>query len=344
MLSSPMADCLVVGPGGVGGYLAAVLAAGGLDVAVVARGAHADAIERGGLRLDDPQRPEAPPARVEVARSLDDAPAAAVVVLAVKHASLAQLAADLPAYLARCQDNAVALAVQNGVVHLDGPLAGAAPGRVLAGSVYIFSHLEEPGVVKVLGGPRLYRFGPLDSPDDALHQRAVEIARRWSAAGLLAAADEDGRRVCWEKLCLLAPLSGITALTGRTVGEFRELPEMMQTFRTLVEEVRQVAVAEGVPVDPGLVEVVAQGVASTDPEGRSSLHRDLAAGRDSELEVLLGDVVRRADSHGVPVPALRAVYAANRLRYGVDLPTARPGDPSEARRVFAAALQAEAQQ
>jgi len=332
-----MADCLVVGPGGVGGYLAAVLAQGGLDVAVVARGAHADAIERDGLRLEDPQRSDTP-ARVNVARSLTDAPPAAVVVLAVKHTSLTQLSAELPAYLDTCPAAAAVLAVQNGVVHLDGPLTQAAPGRLLVGSVYIFSHVEAPGLIKVLGGPRLYRFGPLDPTDDALRQRADAIAAQWSAAGLAVGADGDGRRVCWEKLCLLAPLSGVTALTGRTVGEFRELPDMMQTFRTLCEEVRQVAVADGVAVDPGLVEFVQQGIATTDADGRSSLYRDLVAGRDSEVEVLLGDVVRRADAHGVAVPALRAVYAATRVRYGVDVPGARPGDPEGSRRALTAAM------
>jgi 2-dehydropantoate 2-reductase len=338
-----MADCCVVGPGGVGGYLASVLAAGGLEVAVVARGAHADAIERDGLRLDDPQRPEAPPARVEVARTLAEAPPADVLVLAVKHPSLPALAAELPDYLARCPDGAAVLAVQNGVIHLDGPLASAAPGRLLAGSVYIFSHVEAPGLIAVVGGPRLYRFGPLDTADAALRGRASDIAARWSAAGLLAVADDDGRRVCWEKLCLLAPLSGMTALTARSVGEFRELPDAMLTFRTLVEEVRQVAVAGGVPVDATLVDFVVQGIASTDPAGRSSLSRDLADGRDSEIEVLLGDVVRRADAHGVAVPALRAVYAATRLRYGVDLPSAQPGDPEASARVFTAAMQGGAQ-
>jgi len=334
-----MADCCVVGPGGVGGYLAAILAAGGLDVAVVARGAHAEAIERDGLRLDDPQRASLAPARVTVARSLDEAPPAEVVVLAVKHPSLEALAGELPGYLDRCPPGAVALAVQNGVIHLDGPLTTEVPERLLVGSVYIFSHVEAPGLIQVLGGPRLYRFGPLDPGDTVLHARAEEIAARWSQAGLLAAADADGRRVCWEKLSLLAPLSGITALTARTVGEFRELPEMMQTFRTLCEEVRQVGVAEGVPIDPGMVEFAAAGIASTDAAGRSSLFRDLADGRASEIEVLLGDVVRRADAHGVPVPALRAVYAATRLRYGVDVPGAQPGDPEAAARVFSTALQ-----
>jgi len=232
--------------------------------------------------------------------------------------------------------------VQNGVAHLTGELATVAPERTLVGSVYIFSHVESPGVVQVLGGPRLYRFGPIQPGDGVLAARARALAERWGAAGLIAAADDDGPRVCWEKLCLLAPLSGLTALTARTVGEFRELPDMMLTFRTLCEEVRAVAVAGGVGVSADLVDFIVQGIAGTDPQGRSSLFRDLAQGRDSEIEVLLGDVVRRGDAAGVPVPAMRAVYAATRVRYGVDLPGARPGDP-ESTRVLTATLQGRAE-
>jgi len=335
-----MTDCCVVGPGGVGGYLAAVLAQGGLDVSVVARGAHGEAIARDGLRLVDPLRADAAPARVSVHATLDAAPPAGAVVLATKQRDLPDLVAALPAYLARCETGTPVLAVQNGVSHLSGPLATLPAAQVLVGSVYIFSHVEAPGVVRVLGGPRLYRFGPLEPAQTALAEKARDLAQRWSAAGLVAAADDDGRRVCWEKLCLLAPLSGITALTARTVGEFRELPDMMLTFRTLCEEVRAVAAADGVEVSAGVVDFIVQGISGTDPEGRSSLFRDLAQGRDSELEVLLGDVVRRGDAAGVPVPAMRTVYAATRVRYGVDLDGARPGDP-ESTRVLTAILQGE---
>ena len=42
----------VMGPGGVGGYFGARLAAAGNDVTFVARGTHLAAMRRGGLRLD----------------------------------------------------------------------------------------------------------------------------------------------------------------------------------------------------------------------------------------------------------------------------------------------------
>src|SRR3982074_2108274 len=107
-----MTDCCVVGPGGVGGYLAAVLAQGGLDVAVVARGATREAIARDGLRLLDPQRPDAPAARVAGGAVLADAARANCLVLAVKHPDLPALIAALPDYLAQCGDDTVVLAVQ----------------------------------------------------------------------------------------------------------------------------------------------------------------------------------------------------------------------------------------
>ena len=314
-----MVDCLVVGAGGVGGYLAALLAASGRDVAVVARGEHGAAIRRDGLRLDDPQRPEQPPVAVAVSAGLAEAPPAGVVVLGVKHADLPAVADSLPAYLAACPPDAVVVALQNGVVHLDGALAAASLGRLLAGAVYIFSEVAAPGVIRVIGGPRAYRVGPIGGEAE-LAGPCREVVAGWTAAGVAASAEADGRLVCWEKLTLLCPLSGLTALTGRTVGELRGVEAAMRTFRAIATEVAGTAGAEGVPVPADLPERAEIGIRLTDAGGRSSLWLDLSRGRPSELEVLLGDPLRRADRAGVPAPALRAVYAATRARWGVGMP------------------------
>jgi 2-dehydropantoate 2-reductase len=319
-----MFDCVVVGPGGVGGYLAAILATSGRSVGVVARGAHAQAIAERGLRLRDPQRSDIDAVVVRVDTALADAPAARVLVLAVKHPDLPGLSEVLPAYLRRCPDDAVVMVLQNGVVQLDSGLAEGTPGRLLGGAVYIFSDVVEPGVIRVIGGPRWYRFGPVDRDDAALAARARAVAEDWSAAGVAATAEDDGRRICWEKLCLLAPLSGLTAVTGRTVGELRQLNEAMATYVAVATEVAAVAAAEGVQVPDDLPQRAEVGIRSTDADGRSSLWLDLSRGRPSELEVLLGDPLRRAERHGVPTPALRAVYATTRARYAVELGVPAP--------------------
>lgn len=310
-------DHLIVGPGGVGGFLAAHLARSGRDVAVVARREHGAAIAARGLRLVDPDLPEGGlVARLAVAPTLDDAPPARVVVLAVKHPDLAALLDPLARYLLRCPLETVVVALQNGVAHLEGPLLEATGGRLLGGAVYIFSAVSAPGEVSVVGGPRLYRIGPVGS-DPVLGRRAADIVAAWRAAGVRAGVAPDGRQVAWEKLVLLAPLSGMTALTGRTVAELRSTPGVVDVFRRVAEEVAAIATAEGFPVASDVVEVAVTRLRTTDGEGRSSLWLDLTRGRPSEIDVLLGDPLRRARRHGVAAPALEVVEALTRARYGL---------------------------
>jgi 2-dehydropantoate 2-reductase len=269
--------------------------------------------------LRDPQCPEVDRVRVDVAGSLEEAPGASTVVLGVKHPDLPAITEGLGAYLARCPADALVVALQNGVVHLDGALAEAAGGRLCAGAVYIFSEVAEPGVVRVTGGPRWFRLGPADPGNAWAGERTQGVAADWSAAGIAASAEADGRQVCWEKLCLLAALSGVTALTGRTLGELRRLPDLMATVRAMAGEVAAVGRAEGMALAADIPDRVEAGLRSTDPEGRSSLWLDLSRGRPSEIDVLLGDPVRRGERHGVPVPTLRAIYATALARYGIGL-------------------------
>lgn len=313
-------DCVVVGPGGIGGHLTGRLLRGGAAVAVVARGEHGAAITRDGLSVSDPQDGAEPlVVHPQVAADLAEAPPARALVLATKARDLPALAEALPAWLDRAPHDALVVALQNGVAHLDGPLRRAAAGRFVAGSVYIFSAVTAPGRVVVTGGPRWYRLGPVPA-DPALQRRVAALVEEWRSRGVTADAEADGRRVVWEKLCVLAPLAALTALTERTVGELRSLDEALRTFRTLVEEIAAVGRAEGVSIDEDMPERCEAGLRATDAAGRSSLFLDLSRGRPSEVEDLLGDPLRRAESHDVATPVLRTVYAALRVRHGLAAP------------------------
>lgn len=308
-------DTLVVGAGGVGGHLAATLAAGGASVAVVARGANLSAISTEGLVLRDPLAPGLGPARLPAAESLGTAPTARRLALAVKHPALAGIAAELPAYLGRCPAPPAIVTLQNGVAQLDGPLRAVADSRLVVGAVYIFSHLAAPGVVEVTGGPRLYRLGAADPSQAAAVEAASASADAWSRAGLRVDLAADGRRLLWEKLAILAPLSGLTSLTSRTVGELRTSDAVLSVLAEMVDELVAIAAVEGVVLDEGFGTAAVELLRATDAAGRSSLHLDLSSGREGELEVLLGDPARRAARHGIPAPVLRTVYAATRARW-----------------------------
>ena len=137
----------VMGPGGVGGYFGARLAAAGNDVTFVARGAHLAAMRKSGLRLDseigklhlDP---------VQVVADAGEIAAADAIIFAVKMGDTESAARSLQPLVA---EGAAVFTFQNGVESAErvGRIVGA--GNVVPGVARIGSHISEPGVVKQIG-------------------------------------------------------------------------------------------------------------------------------------------------------------------------------------------------
>jgi 2-dehydropantoate 2-reductase len=129
------------------------------------------------------------------------------------------------------------------------------------------------------------------------------------AAGVVVSVSEDIRVALWEKLLFVGPMGMIGAATGMTVDRFRALADARALLVEAMEEVRSVALAQGARVPEGSV---AGALARLDalPEGSiSSMHRDLYAGRLSELNEQVGIVVRLASGAGLSVPVHRVLYA-----------------------------------
>jgi 2-dehydropantoate 2-reductase len=80
-------------------------------------------------------------------------------------------------------------------------------------------------------------------------------------------------------------------------------------FIEAVDEVRNVAVASGIPVAADYLDTLNTYVARLPPSTRSSLLIDLQQGKRIEVEALQGSVVRRGRKAGVPTPVMAALYA-----------------------------------
>jgi 2-dehydropantoate 2-reductase len=293
---------LMLGAGGVGGYFGAKLARAGEDVTFLARGAHLAAIRARGLRVRSATEGE----WVVKAAAVDDVtglPPADAVFLTVK-------ANDTEAVLERARpavarDTAV-VSLQNGVQSVEVIDRVLGPGHAVGGAAYIFSTIEEPGVIahRLLG--RL-AFGELDGRRTA---RAERLLAALTAAAVPAEISSDIRRVMWEKYLLICAQAGMTALARVPSGVLRAHPPTWAMYRALVEEVAAVGRAEGVALDPDAAGVVMQAAEGLAPTAYSSLHHDLVNGRPLELEALHGHLVRLGRRHGVPTPMAFAVYAA----------------------------------
>lgn len=120
---------LIVGVGAVGGFLAAHLANGGDDAAVLVRHARADRLRREGLRLREGSTTRASHPRVLVKEDLT--PEFDLVVFAVKSDAIGQAIDDAAAAVA---SSTAVLPFLNGIRHID-PLVSRFRSAVLGGVV-----------------------------------------------------------------------------------------------------------------------------------------------------------------------------------------------------------------
>lgn len=293
----------IVGAGGVGGYYGSLLQRSEQDVVFIARGAHLEAMRSRGLRVESVL---GPPSVQEVRATDQPAEVGPVdlVLFAVKSYDTAPAAAALQPLIAA---ETVVLTLQNGVDNVDKLSAAVGAHRVLGGLCQIFSTLAAPGVVRHTGGPRRVVVGELDG---SITPRAELVRNAFTATGVPVALSTRILVDMWEKYMFINAQGGITALTRLPVGPIRSAAVTFEMYLQVAEEVAAVGRAHGIPIPAGERERVRAFAASLDPGAYSSLHNDLVTGRRTELETLLGAVVRLGGHYGVPVPNCRAIYAA----------------------------------
>jgi 2-dehydropantoate 2-reductase len=295
----------VVGAGGVGGLLAGLLSRAGTEVAVLARGAHADAIRAQGLRVDSPLgRFTAPVAAVS------DDPAALgradAVLVAVKAWQVAELAPSLAPLVA----GGVVVPLQNGVEAAPRLAAALGEDRVAGGLIAVLAWIEGPGAVKHVGMPPRIKIGERGAQAGRPSPRLEALASALRAASVEVEVVADMERAAWEKYLLIEPWGTVSAASRAPMGVVRTVPETRALLVAMQEELARVGRARGVAL-PG--DAAARTMAFLDGvpfEGTASMQRDLGAGRPSELADQTGAVIRLAREAGVPVPLHEALYAA----------------------------------
>jgi 2-dehydropantoate 2-reductase len=296
---------VVIGPGAVGGTIAARLAAAGSAVAVVARGEHGAAIRADGLRLRTPDEEITVPLDVHDDVADLELDASDVVHVCVKSQDtvgvLDRLAGVAPAGVAL-------VCAQNGV---DNERQAARRfAHVYGMSVSVFAEHLEPGVVLAFGRPRI---GVLDVGryPGGVDARAEAIAAVLDASGFSSRAIPDVMRAKHGKL--LRNLLNILDALGPPGSSRSALGE-----RVVAEGV-EVLAAAGIPfVSPDEQRERLAGVTAPEPidgvaRGGGSTLQSMLRGRSSlETDHLNGEVVLIARLHGLDAPLNAGLQALAR--------------------------------
>lgn len=301
---------MVVGPGAVGGFVAARLTLAGADCTVVARGAALAALQAGPLRLlDDGQ--EIPVSLRAVENAREAGPFEFAVVCVKSFDTEAAARALGPAL----SPGAVVLSLQNGV---DNPalLAREIP-QATVGGVATYVGCERTAPDRVVRRPSRNpstgelrdRFvgGPTGPAGDFLTSLG-------EACGVPTQVVDRPEVALWTKLVANVSLNTVTAIGRARVGRVLADPRAVELMLALGREVVAVARAQGIDVPKDAAEAyIADARRRLPPTGGSSTLFDLEAGRRLEREALIGAVVREGARQGIPTPTCSACDALLRL-------------------------------
>jgi 2-dehydropantoate 2-reductase len=313
----------IYGAGAIGGYLGAELARAGSDVTLIARGAHLEAMRRGGLTLliGDERRVT----RVRCTADPAEAGPQDYVILALKAHSVLPVVDQLRPLLG---ERTAIVTAQNGILwwyfyklpgawenhHLEAADPGGrlwqalGPERAIGCVVYPSCELAAPGVVRHLEGNRFM----LGEPDGSRSARVTALAEALSAAGLKAPVRDRIRDDIWFKLLGNATFNPVSVLTGATLEQMGGADPGRGVITTLMTEAAAVATRLGVtfPMDIGKRIDGATRVGAH----KTSMLQDFEQGRPLELDALVAAVTEIGRLVGVPTPALDLVLDLARLK------------------------------
>lgn len=307
----------VLGPGGVGGLLAGVLARTGNPVTIVARESTAAALREDGLTVRSTMFGEFT-VNVPVVATLrdegDELDRFRVLIVATKANGLAKALDRIEAV------PVMVLPLLNGLDHMAVLRERFAPESVLASTIRVESDRPETGLIV-----HTSRFLLVDMAtrfQDTLYPMKG-LAETFKLAGIpvrvtLPVSARSEAQVMWSKLVRLNALACTTSAYDALLGEIRARPQMHADLVGAVVEACAVGRAEGADdVDPQVA--LAELEVAHDTLG-SSMQRDIAAGRTPELDAIPGAVLRAAARHDVECPTIERLVAMIAERAGIPPP------------------------
>ena len=316
----------IFGAGAIGGYLAVRLAqVDDVEVSVVARGAHLEAIRRDGLTLVSPHGETR--ARVRATDRAAELGEQDIVIVALKSHQVTPALDGLQALLG--PDTCV-VPPTTGIPYwyfhrLAGPFANRqierldpggrqwkalAPERVLGCVYWVASEVTAPGVIHHDGS--LSRF-PIGEPDGTTSARIARFAAALAAAGLDAPVVPDIRAWVWAKMISSLCWNPVAVLTTATLAEMNARPEVVAIVRRMMAEADALAARLGVERMPISIDERID-AARNAGNHKMSMLQDFERGRPLEIDVLTDSIVAMRELVQAPTPTIDDVYALLRLR------------------------------
>ena len=293
---------LVIGAGGTGGSIGAYMTEAGKDVTLIARGAHLKRIQEEGLKMETTKKGNytVKPVRAADMEHYDEQPD--IIFVCVKGYSLEE---TIPFIKRVAKAETIVIPILN-IYGTGGRMQERLPELLVAdGCIYIAAEIKEPGTIWQNGD--IFRIVYGTRKKEELRPELFEVARDLKESGIDGVLSENIQRDALQKFAYVSPMAACGLYYHVSAGEMQKTGEPRDTFVKLMREINALAVAMGVPFLADIVTTNLQILDSLNPTASTSMQRDIYAGKSSEIDGLIYEVVRMGKKHGVPTPTYEMV-------------------------------------
>ena len=293
---------LVIGAGGTGGSIGAFMTEAGKDVTLIARGEHLRLMQERGLAMETTVKGNytVHPIKAADMEHYEENPD--VIFVCVKGYSLED---TIPFIRKVSKENTIVIPILN-IYGTGSRLQKQLPELLVTdGCIYIAAEIKEPGTILQKGDIFRVVYGTRE-PEE-LRKELFEVAEDLKDSGIDAVLSDHIRRDALQKFAYVSPMAACGLYYHAAAKEMQKAGEARETFIKLMQEIDALAVAMQIPFQVDIVKTNLDILDALTPAASTSMQRDIYAGKQSEIDGLIYEVVRMGEQYGVPVPVYEKI-------------------------------------
>ena len=307
---------VVIGAGGTGGAIGGFLAKAGKDVTLIARGAHLSKMQEKGLAFETVEGNFTVPVKACTMEEYQETPD--VIFVCVKGYSLED---TIPFIDRIAGKDTIVIPILN-IYGTGGKMQEKLPHiNVTDGCIYIAAEIKEPGVILMSG--KIFRvvYGLRKGTAENICAKVMPVLKAvekdLEAAAITPLLSDCIERDALQKFSFVSPMAALGAAYDIPAKEAQVPGKMQDTFIALIKEVKALSDAMDASLPDNITEINLNILNGLAPHATTSMHRDIRAGKQSELDGLVYEVVRLGAKYNVPVPEYQKLADIFTERYSV---------------------------
>ena len=303
----------IVGAGAIGGYLGVKLINAGLDVSLVARGAHLEAMKKTGLTIIENEKEIT--CKPKCSDSMEELGKMDFIFITLKAYSIPGVVKEIAKMF---NDNTSVITAYNGIpwwyfFNIGGQFNNyrfkcidpdniqwklITPERIIGCVVYPATEIIQPGVIKHLEGNRF----SLGEPSGIHSERVSKISKALASANLKAPIRNNIRQEIWMKLIGNLAFNPLSVITGETLEVLLSKEENKKIAYAAMQEASLIMNKLNIPLNISIDQRI-EGAAKVGAH-KTSMLQDYERGKELELDALIVTVKEIGDLFSIKTPTI----------------------------------------